>query len=695
MKWPKILSRIAFSPWFLAILPTLIIAFFLPPLGSKYSLETTTSSSFSGQMVYEDLNNDSISEFIMARTESPFNAIVVCNNDMQIYDQWNIPDTLIENISDLYFGDYDHNGFKEIYIFSVRGDSLFLNVNEFFKPTGLHIKRFFISKLKLVNNINVSVVYYAGFVDNNGDGKDEIYFGISSGFGQEPRKLYCFDLVNKKLIQTKFMGNIPYDFCMEDLEGDNHTEIFGSMTAPGNYKTPVPYSDSSTWLMVFDDKLNFKFPPVEFKGFTNGLFVKPFHSELKKYLVLLHTYGGVDTNILSPRIIISTPGGKFVRFRLLEDLGCGSHPTLLIFRNNLKDEIVLIGEKICILNENLEVTRSIEMPVHSFMYAFKTDVNADGIDELFTYSDTQEKLIVYSSNFDQRTEIPFKFNIPIFRISKMQGKDHKQKLFIKSGEKGYYFQLKKSRYYVLGYFAYPGIYLAFCLFILLIRRMTIFQLSQRENLKRRLLNLQLQSIKSQLDPHFTFNALNSIAALIYEDDRQSAYDHMNKFTQLLRRMLNDADRIFRSLKEELEFVRTYLDLEKLRFGEKFSYEIKILDGISQEEQVPKMVLQTFAENAIKHGILPRSSGGKLLILAEIERDFVKLTIEDNGIGRTAAAGQSTSTGKGLKITNEFYEILNQINKKPITHCITDLYTESGVPEGTRIEIWVPLEITTR
>ena len=78
-------------------------------------------------------------------------------------------------------------------------------------------------------------------------------------------------------------------------------------------------------------------------------------------------------------------------------------------------------------------------------------------------------------------------------------------------------------------------------------------------------------------------------------------------------MLNDAEKIYRSLGEEIDFVTTYLELEKLRFGEKFNYEIEIGEGVSKREQVPKLVLQTFAENAVKHGIMPSESGGLMKI----------------------------------------------------------------------------------
>jgi hypothetical protein len=74
----------------------------------------------------------------------------------------------------------------------------------------------------------------------------------------------------------------------------------------------------------------------------------------------------------------------------------------------------------------------------------------------------------------------------------------------------------------------------------------------------------------------------------------------------------------------------------------------------------------------------------------METDYLKIVIEDNGIGREKAAGNSLSTGKGLKITGEFYDILNQLNKKPISHSITDLYDNSGKPSGTRVEVMVPV-----
>jgi LytS/YehU family sensor histidine kinase len=322
---------------------------------------------------------------------------------------------------------------------------------------------------------------------------------------------------------------------------------------------------------------------------------------------------------------------------------------------------------------------------------FWVDIDFNKEVELLLYSESEEKLVVYNTGLHKLAEARLKANRWVLNVSYYLPKNKSNKVFLTSSESGYFLKLTRNKYYYLEFLVYPGIYLLIVLFIGILNRINTLKVKQKESLKQRLITLQLQGIKAQLDPHFTFNTLNSVASLIYLEDREAAYDYMIKFTELLRGMLNDAEKVYRSLEEEINFVTTYLDLEKLRFGEKFNYEIHTGDGVSKKEQVPKLVLQTFAENAIKHGIMPRADGGFLKIIVSRENDYLKLIIEDNGIGRAAAAGQSTSTGKGLKITGEFYDILNQINKRPIKHFIIDLFNEKGSPAGTRVEVLVPVD----
>ena len=691
MKGGSVFKKIIYSSIFLAAIPAILVVLFLPTLGSKYRLSIEKNDKHFGQYLFSDLNSDSISELVYTGKGVPYYFVGVRDFDLHLYDQWNLTDSLNPLISDIFFGDYDHNKMKEIYLFTHKSDSLFLNMNEMLKPHGKRMDRIFITKIGYINGEITSSLKPIGFFDENNDGKDELYFVITTCFRKDPRRLYYYDLVHKTLKSSQYTGIICWNPKMEYIDGDNRPEIFGMMSACGNFGTNVPFSDSSTWLMIFNDSLKFEFPPLEFPGYVNNLEINGYKDGSFKGYVLSHFPQGVDTTILKSQIMIFSSNGKLIRYRLYSDFGLTGYIQSFVVKSEKSDKIYLIKNKFLELNSRLELIRTVDLPFNSQIFTYQTDLDGDRKEEFLLYSADEEKLAVYSSDLHELTELNFKTPDTTWKFSDFLSKDHEHKIFLSSGNYGYFLKLNRNNYYYLGYLAYPGIYLLFILFIILIKRINTLQVVLKESVNRQLVTLQLQGIKSQLDPHFTFNTLNSIASLIYLEDRHLAYDYMNKFTQLLRGLINDADRIYRSLGEELEFVTAYLDLEKLRFGAKFNYEIIIGAGVSQREQVPKLILHTFAENSIKHGIMSKTEGGLLKIMAEKDKDYLILSVEDNGIGRAKAEGQSTSTGKGLRLTSEFFDILNQINKKPILHFIIDLHDEKGDSLGTRVEVWVPVD----
>lgn len=691
MKGGPVLKKIIYSSGFLALIPALIILHFIPQLGTKFKLQVEPVPKVRSHYVYEDLDSDTISEIVHTGKGIPYYHLVIQNNDLRVYDQWNLQDSIDTDLSDFFFGNYDNDKYKEIYIFTYKNDSLFLNINEFFDPQGIKLDRIYITRIGVVNKKVTSICYPAGFYDTNGDGKAELFFTIQTGFGLQPRRLYSYDIAAGKLKSSQFLGEICHFPHMVDTDGDGQPEIFGLMGASGNYKTMVPFDDWSTWLMVFGTDLRFKFPPVEFPGLTNQLEINFYSNSRFKAYVVAHNTGSADTSVLKPRIMFYSLEGKKVNERLFSDLGLNTFSYLEVLKDKNTDRIYLLGNDLVELDDQLKVINRVKAPFNLDFLPYIIDMNFDGVPEVVLCSTTEEKLIIYDTGLQKLAECKLKVTGYLLRFSHYSSKDHENKIFLSAGDYGYFLQLKKNNYYFLSFLAYPGIYILVLLFIVLIKRINTLQVVQKESLNRRLVTLQLQGIKSQLDPHFTFNTLNSIASLIYLEDRELAYDYMNKFTQLLRGLINDAERIYRSLGEELEFVTTYLDLEKLRFGAKFNYEIHIGENISQREQVPKLVLHTFAENAIKHGIMSLSEGGILKIRAEKNKDYLILYVEDNGIGRAKAEGQSKSTGKGLKLTGEFYDILNQINKKPIKHFISDIHDNDGAVIGTRVEVWVPVE----
>ena len=155
--------------------------------------------------------------------------------------------------------------------------------------------------------------------------------------------------------------------------------------------------------------------------------------------------------------------------------------------------------------------------------------------------------------------------------------------------------------------------------------------------------------------------------------------------------LRDADRASRTIELELEYVRLYLELEKMRFGDKLEYQLEIDPHVNQQKEIPNMLMQTWVENAIKHGIRHKEGIGTIRV-AVINRNSTgfSVCVEDNGIGRTKAKEMATTgSGQGLKILNEQITIYNQVNKFKISMTSSDINDLNGSVCGTRFEIIIP------
>jgi sensor histidine kinase YesM len=144
------------------------------------------------------------------------------------------------------------------------------------------------------------------------------------------------------------------------------------------------------------------------------------------------------------------------------------------------------------------------------------------------------------------------------------------------------------------------------------------------------------------------------------------------------------------VEEELDFTRNYLELEKFRFKGQFNYSITISPEVDLNWEIPKMIIQSPVENAVKHGFYSNQQSGLLTILAYMEDSHLVLKINDNGMGRQQALTQiSTGTGKGLQIMEEFLELYEKITGIKITSRIEDIYSEDGQPAGTSVTVLIP------
>jgi hypothetical protein len=209
-------------------------------------------------------------------------------------------------------------------------------------------------------------------------------------------------------------------------------------------------------------------------------------------------------------------------------------------------------------------------------------------------------------------------------------------------------------------------------------------------LKQNATELEMQALRAQMNPHFIFNCLSSINRFILKNETEDASDYLTKFSRLVRMVLNNSKKPFITLEDELDMLKLYLDMERLRFKDSFDYSISFTNSIDIDNIfVPPLLLQPFVENAIWHGLMHKEGQGRLEIKLSIEDRTLTCVIADNGIGRKKAAMlKSKSSEKqksmGLHITSERLALLNKNMDQPNSFYFEDITDDEGNVAGTRV-----------
>jgi sensor histidine kinase YesM len=202
--------------------------------------------------------------------------------------------------------------------------------------------------------------------------------------------------------------------------------------------------------------------------------------------------------------------------------------------------------------------------------------------------------------------------------------------------------------------------------------------------------LKLESLRSQMNPHFIFNALNSIKVYLIENDKEKAVYYLNKFSKLIRKILESSRTDSISLEEELEIIELYMSIENIRFDQKIDFSINRNDVNIASIKVPALILQPFIENALWHGLMLKEGEKSITIDVSQENNSTKLSITDNGIGRKRAQENVAKKSYkreslGLQFTNERISHFNQKNQSNYQFTFIDLFDENKNAVGTRVE----------
>ncbi|MFO7829099.1 MAG: histidine kinase [Bacteroidales bacterium] len=243
------------------------------------------------------------------------------------------------------------------------------------------------------------------------------------------------------------------------------------------------------------------------------------------------------------------------------------------------------------------------------------------------------------------------------------------------------------------------LFLLFLIWLIIFLRTKYIQKRERNyaEISERVAEFEMKALRSQMNPHFIFNAINSIQNYMLDNDIDSALGYLSDFAKLIRITLDNVSKKRISLDEELNYLKYYLNLEKMRFDKNFDIEIILPAEFNHRKiKIPPMIIQPFVENAIKHGFVYKKEDAKLKLEFKIVKDHIlQCIIEDNGIGRSKSRelnkNNKSHQSKGIFITHERLSLLNQTqNKKGYKIQTIDLYDEYNLPCGTRVEITLPI-----
>jgi sensor histidine kinase YesM len=217
------------------------------------------------------------------------------------------------------------------------------------------------------------------------------------------------------------------------------------------------------------------------------------------------------------------------------------------------------------------------------------------------------------------------------------------------------------------------------------------------NFEQQLAEIQMMALRAQMNPHFIFNCLNSIQLYTSSNHAAKASDYLNRFSQLIRLVLENSRSEQVTLSNELEALRLYLEMEAMRFKDKLRFNIEVDERLDTDLiEIPPLLLQPYVENAIWHGLMHKSEGGLVGVKVELmEEDCLRITITDDGIGRAKATElKSLSATRhksfGMKVTGERISLINRLYKTHTRVQVHDLADSQGNPAGTEVVLEIPI-----
>jgi hypothetical protein len=674
-------------PVVLAVVAAGIFLFIFPGDFQRFRLKLTDSNRYevpNRHSEYRDINGDGNVERVFSKNLTASASLVVLSAEESILGAWKLPGFWYTE-PDYSLADTDGDGSSEMFAITVSpGDSVLVTHIDLASDT-LPLTTRFICSLNRLNDTLDQLIEARGMLDVTGDSCPEFLFNITAGYTLHPRQLYAWDIVRDEILTAPLSGQpIRSQILAPPGEfSDGNPMIFIEVMATCNHSGPVPYSDTASYAIVYTSWLNYLFPPVYAGSAQSRTTTLPFNLNGSETILAITNHLRRISGRITFRLLDGN--GRVIQVKENIDLSNSLDPFLwngkIFLREYLNKSTNLYS-----VEPDLEVTLQLSL-AGRYLPVDKSDMDLDGKEELIFLETGTGSVAILKDDLKSMTSsvIPWYTN-PTPHVSTWNSEEGVSNIYFQFLNLSTLLEYSRNPFYPFRYTYYVGIFLGFTVLFLGLQKLFIYSNQRKRIREEEIVRLQLQSVMNQLNPHFTFNAINSIGNAILQGNNMEAYEYFTSLSDLIRKTMHNAFEPFKTLGEEIEFVKQYLKIESYRFNGRLKWEMKVHPNVDTAIIVPKMLIHIFVENALKHGIFHNAKGGCVEILVHPTSLGMLIMITDDGIGMVKASEINREKGNGLRILNGYLQLFNRQQKHTISYQLLDRGSpETGV-SGTRVLI---------
>jgi hypothetical protein len=654
---------------FIALVLTVTIVLLIPFDFSKYQIKILNQQKVGYNCLYYfvDLNGDKQVDELQFHWNSGERSMILSQHNGELISQWNLYG-ISRSKYVACLNDWDHNGFLDAFVFTELHDSIFLNILEPGRDSSEN-RVLFIDTVGHYHGVSDIGTDIAGILDLNRDGLLDLVFSIHSGWSVYPRTTYSLTLQNGALIKTTGKYQSVQEPIVYSDSNSGEKLICGKYGAYGNGNKSDSLSDHKLWFRAYNSNLNDLFKPIHLgnkPALAQSILISD-DDDSTFFIVLVH-YPSID----SPPSFLAKISLDGTIIKTAKTELHGNHVVHLSPPNLMCENpyfyLYTDGGNVYQYDFNFEIISFKHItPWIGVLPFLNSDFDGDGIQENIFLSDNGSGAMIYRPDFKYPVKIPFNYPANYYLATQYEDEHGRTITAFQVGDLllSFIYGLNQTRFLQIG-----GIALLFSLVYMMIHLLLLTQKKQfmlKKQKQAQMIELQAENISNQFNPHFTFNLLSTLSALIQNAEIDQADYLLVKYAKILRSNLINAQKFETTLELELENIQNFLDIELIKCDNSFQYFIEV-DLELYDVVLPKSFVVGFVENALKHGVKRQEIDPILIVAAERSGDKIFIQIKDNGPGTLLPTSHyGGSTHRGFIIADKTIELFKTLTGREVSY----------------------------